>query len=61
MHSFVEQPLCDRGRLFLHGGPDGPSGCGAHTLLLITRDVGLLGSWVSVVLINSMLNSAFVT
>jgi multiple sugar transport system permease protein len=28
---------------------------------LIMRDVGLLGSWVSVVLINSMLNSAFVT
>ena len=28
---------------------------------LMMRDVGLLGSWVSVVLINSMLNSAFVT
>jgi len=28
---------------------------------LMMRDVGLLGSWVSVVLINSMLNAAFVT
>ncbi|WSH67835.1 carbohydrate ABC transporter permease (plasmid) [Rhizobium ruizarguesonis] len=28
---------------------------------LMMRDVGLLGSWVSVVLINAMLNSAFVT
>ena len=28
---------------------------------LMMRDIGLLGSWVSVVLINSMLNSAFVT
>ncbi|MBY5669617.1 carbohydrate ABC transporter permease [Rhizobium leguminosarum] len=28
---------------------------------LMMRDIGLLGSWVSVVLINAMLNSAFVT
>ena len=28
---------------------------------LMMRDVGLLGSWVAVVLINTMLNSAFVT
>jgi multiple sugar transport system permease protein len=28
---------------------------------LMMRDIGLLGSWISVVLINAMLNSAFVT
>lgn len=28
---------------------------------LMMRDIGLLGSWMSVVLINSMLNAAFVT
>jgi multiple sugar transport system permease protein len=28
---------------------------------LMMRDIGLLGSWVAVVLINAMLNSAFVT
>ncbi|AMM83684.1 carbohydrate ABC transporter permease [Martelella sp. AD-3] len=38
-----------------------PSVAALIPFYLMMRDIGLLGSWMSVVLINSMLNSAFVT
>ena len=50
-----------RRRLFLHGGAHGSRRRGADPVLPGDARLHLLGSWVSVVIINCMLNSAFVS